>query len=60
MLLHEGPEVQVPCERENPFGDLESSILIVQMPVIRSLDSNVQPSNLKLCYIYIYIYIHEG
>ena len=56
MLLHEGPRVHVPCERETPIGDLESSTLVLQMPVIQSLDSNVYHSNLRLCYMYIYIY----
>ena len=56
MPLHEGPEVRVSCERENTSGDLQSSTLVLQMLVIRSLDSNLYHSNLGLCYMYIYIY----
>lgn len=41
MHLYEGPGVHVPCEREDPFGDLESLTHVLQMPVIQLLHSNV-------------------
>ena len=56
MLLYEGPEVHMPCERENPFVDLESLTPAVQMPVIQSLDECIALGPQAILYIYIYIY----
>ena len=55
MLLYGGPEVHMPREQGNPFGDLESLTPVVQMPVIQSLDECIALGSHAVLYIYIYI-----
>ena len=46
-------KIHVPCYRENPFGDLKILTHVLEMPVIQSLNSNVENLQVKLLYIYI-------